>query len=439
MADNIDVTPGTGKTVAADDIGGVLHQRVKVVLGADATSDGDVSSANPMPVSDAGGSLTVDGSVAASNFPSTVDTNSGNKSASTVRVVLATDQPALTNKLLVTPDLPSGASTAAKQPALGTAGTPSADVITVQGVTSMTALKVDGTGGSFPVTDSGGSLTVDNGGTFATQVDGAALTALQLIDDPVATDDTTTHSTGTTKVMGIGAVAAPTDASVNANDIGMPAMTTDRKLHVSVQDALPAGTNAIGKLSANSGVDIGDVDVTTVGTITPGTAATSLGKAEDAAHSNGDTGVYALAVRDDVPAAHSGTDGDYESLHTNRDGMLWVTPGPQESDLATQATTHVKKYYTNAGAVTDGIIWSPAAGKRWYVTDIFINVSAAATVTLEDDLAGGDEVVWKAELAANSGWSHSFETPLYSGEDAADLIITTSAGNVYVTITGYEI
>lgn len=34
----------------------------------------------------------------------TIDTNSGNKSAGTIRVVLATDQPALTNKLLVTPD-----------------------------------------------------------------------------------------------------------------------------------------------------------------------------------------------------------------------------------------------------------------------------------------------------------------------------------------------
>jgi hypothetical protein len=34
----------------------------------------------------------------------TTDTNSGTKSAGTLRVVLATDQPALTNKLLVTPD-----------------------------------------------------------------------------------------------------------------------------------------------------------------------------------------------------------------------------------------------------------------------------------------------------------------------------------------------
>lgn len=47
--------------------------------------------------------------------------------------------------------LPTGASTSAKQAALGTAGTPSADVLTVQGVTSMTALKTDGSAVTQPV------------------------------------------------------------------------------------------------------------------------------------------------------------------------------------------------------------------------------------------------------------------------------------------------
>lgn len=50
--------------------------------------------------------------VFATNFPTTVDTNSGNKSASTIRVVLATDQPQLTNKLLVTPDANSAVNVA---------------------------------------------------------------------------------------------------------------------------------------------------------------------------------------------------------------------------------------------------------------------------------------------------------------------------------------
>jgi hypothetical protein len=35
MADNVDITPGTGKTVAADEIAGVFHQRVKLSIGAD--------------------------------------------------------------------------------------------------------------------------------------------------------------------------------------------------------------------------------------------------------------------------------------------------------------------------------------------------------------------------------------------------------------------
>jgi hypothetical protein len=35
MADNIAVTPGTGSTIAADDVGGILYQRMKLGLGAD--------------------------------------------------------------------------------------------------------------------------------------------------------------------------------------------------------------------------------------------------------------------------------------------------------------------------------------------------------------------------------------------------------------------
>lgn len=58
--------------------------------------------------------------------------------------------------------LPTGAATAAKQPALGTAGTPSADVITVQGAASMTALKVDGSGVTQPVS---GTVTANQGGS----------------------------------------------------------------------------------------------------------------------------------------------------------------------------------------------------------------------------------------------------------------------------------
>lgn len=73
-----------------------------------------------LTVDDGGGSITVDGVFFQATQPvsiaatvgvnntqvagTAIDVNSGTKSAGTIRVVLATDQPQLTNKLLVTPD-----------------------------------------------------------------------------------------------------------------------------------------------------------------------------------------------------------------------------------------------------------------------------------------------------------------------------------------------
>jgi hypothetical protein len=108
MADNTTLNTGTGgDVIATDDISGVKYQRVKIVLGADGVNGGDVSSSNAMPISDNGGSITVDGSVTVSG---TVTANAGT-------------------------------------------GT----------------LNVSVQNASIPVTDNAGSLTVDNNGTFAVQ------------------------------------------------------------------------------------------------------------------------------------------------------------------------------------------------------------------------------------------------------------------------------
>lgn len=73
-------------------------------------------------------------------------------------------------------------------------------------------------------------------------------------------------------------------------------------------------------LAANSGVDIGDVDVTSV---VPGVGATNLGKAEDAPHSSGDTGVMLLGVRQDTQADF-GADNDYVPMSIDADGAVRV-------------------------------------------------------------------------------------------------------------------
>lgn len=51
MADNVAITAGSGTTIGADDVGGVLIQRVKATWGPDGTAnDTDVASGKPMPV-----------------------------------------------------------------------------------------------------------------------------------------------------------------------------------------------------------------------------------------------------------------------------------------------------------------------------------------------------------------------------------------------------
>lgn len=51
MADNVTANSGSGgATFATDDIGSVHFPRTKLIHGADGTNDGDVSTANPLPV-----------------------------------------------------------------------------------------------------------------------------------------------------------------------------------------------------------------------------------------------------------------------------------------------------------------------------------------------------------------------------------------------------
>jgi len=114
MSDNIAVTPGTGATIAADDIGTVLYQRVKVSLGADGSATDALGGAGAVAAG-------VQRTTLASDDPAVVAlqiiddwdesdrakvnpivgqagvaAGSGATSATTQRVVLATDSPGVT-------------------------------------------------------------------------------------------------------------------------------------------------------------------------------------------------------------------------------------------------------------------------------------------------------------------------------------------------------
>jgi len=179
--------------------------------------------------------------------------------------------------------------------------------------------------------DSAGVLTVDNAGSFATQatlqagtaeignvknagvfvaqVDGAALAALQLIDNLVHTGSDVALLSHV-PISGQFDDAATT--TVTENQVAPVRITSARALHVTQQGVVTVADGGSFTLAANSGVDIGDVDVTSV---VPGVAAANLGKAEDAVHTTGDQ---------TADAALAGTSGDYAPLQLDATGFLKV-------------------------------------------------------------------------------------------------------------------
>jgi hypothetical protein len=93
----------------------------------------------------------------------------------------------------------------------------------------VTVLRTNSRGAQWVVPD--GNVTVVGTGTLAVQVDGAALTALQLIDDPVLVDDAAfTPAASSVMMAGFQADETATD-SVSEGDAGAARMSLDRKLY----------------------------------------------------------------------------------------------------------------------------------------------------------------------------------------------------------------
>lgn len=127
-------------------------------------------------------------------------------------------------------------------------------------------------------------------------------------------------SNATTSVIGNGAAATAQRVTLANDSTGVIATVG---AVTAITNALPTGTNSIGKIS----------DITT--SIVPGVAATNLGKAEDAAHVSGDTGVMALGVRQDADTSPVNADGDYHALIFNNIGRLKTSNLPAATAVTT--------------------------------------------------------------------------------------------------------
>ena len=125
--------------------------------------------------------------------------------------------------------LPTGAATAAKQPALGTAGTPSSDVISVQGVVGGTTLPVSGT------------VAATQSGTWTVQPGNTANTTAWLVTGLGGTFPATQSGTWSTRTQ---------DGSGNA--ITSATRGSERALTVQVVDGSGTQVTSFGGSSSNA-------------------------------------------------------------------------------------------------------------------------------------------------------------------------------------------
>jgi hypothetical protein len=213
-----------------------------------------------------------------------------------------------------------------------------------------------------------------------------------------------------------------------------------QQLVAGINVTILAGTNAIGKLAANAGVNIGTVDVASE---IPGTGATNLGKAEDAVPASGDTGVSILGVRTDpTTTSPVSANGDYTQLALDYVGAvpLAVHPGRFSCFVPITAT------------VTTQCQAAPAAGLRAYVTSLQCSNGAATVQGIDvvygtgtNCATGITALTHKYQMGTNQTTTSPFEISAYFGPAsplvpaAANAICVrpTAATAFGCTITGF--
>lgn len=463
MADNTTLNSGSGgDTIASDDIGGVKHQRVKIEYGTDGAAT-DVSDTNPLPVDDAGGSLTVDNG---GTFVTQVDGDAltalqlidnivvvddaaftlGSGSGVMVmgfagtQSVNANDSAALACDTDGALHISDGGNTITVDGTV-TANPASGTIDTVTTVTAVTDITND-----VSIDDGGNVISVDISDTSFAVADGNALGEGVLVQGDDGTDrkninvDATTGDVQvdvTNTVTVSGTVTSNLGATDNAvlDDIAAQVTTVadavSTEMQVDVVAALPAGTNAIGKLAANSGVDIGDVDVTSLPAST-NTLEVVGDVADDAAASGNPIAIGGFAKETDGTDPGSvSAENDRTELISDRNRRLLVNTA--HPNLWSASENHTTAQTNNA------LQSAPGASLSLYITDLIIsNGATAGNIKIVEDTAGTPvDIIEVMYFAANGGMCKKFATPIRvtANKDVGFTSVTCTTHSI--TLSGY--
>lgn len=285
MADGVAITPGTGTTIATDEVGGLHYQRVKLTFGVDGAAS-DVSGANPLPVSGTFFPTTQPVSLAALPALPTGGNVIGAVTQSGAWSVTGSGNFAITAAAL---PLPTGAATETtlaalntKVPAQGQAAMAASLPVAI--ASNQSALAVSGTFwqatqpvslASLPALVAGAALIGKVGIDQTTPGTTNAVSLSQISSNSILTGNGVT-GTGSQRVT----IASDNTAfSVNAVQSGAWSLTANQSVNVAQMNgvavtmgsgvvgtgvqrvvlatdvALPTGSNTIGALTANQSVN----------------------------------------------------------------------------------------------------------------------------------------------------------------------------------------
>ncbi len=204
---------------------------------------------------------------------------------------------------------------------------------------------------------------------------------------------------------------------------------------------LSAGTNGIGKLTANSGVTIGAVEiaasqtlatVTTVSTVTTLTTLTGGGVAHDGVDS-GNPVKIGYKASSSLAGATMVASGDRVDAVAGIDGAQIVRPHCGLEDIV-----------SGVAAITDGsstsVIAAQGAGVKTYVTTVVVANSSATAVTVDiRDGAAGTVKLTLPVPANTAGVVLPLPVPLpFSANTAVCADPSASASTVTVTLIGFK-
>jgi hypothetical protein len=311
------------------------------------------------------------------------------------------------------------------------------------------------TNDSVPVTFTGST-------DAATQTTLASvLTAVQLIDDPVATLGTTTYTEAATKGMIAGVVRRDADTTLvdTTNEVAALQVNADGQLKVALIPALPAGSNNIGDVDVltlpalpTGTNNIGDVDVLTLPALVAGTA--NIGDVDvltvPAPLSTTGTGTEATALRVTIATDSTGlvsVDDNAASLSVDWNGTQPVTgSGTATGALRVEVANNGTGVIASVTSITNAVTVAGGAANASPVSGNPNLIAGRASAVIPTDVGADGDVasIWTNRNGApvvtvaphvglnSDPWNLVHEAVNYTSAQTSSIVITGGASEKIV-------